>query len=212
MRHRGAIFDQDGLLFDTERIFQAAWVESGRLQGVTISPELPKTFCGLPTTAIAKIAAQAHPELDIDAYCREAIRIAWETQLNGVPEKKPGLMEMLTFCRKNGIKTAIASSSTLRVVRHNIESSGVAPFFDAVVTADEIVHGKPAPDIFLLAAKKIGVPPSECVVFEDAFSGIRGASAAGCDAVMIPDQVQPTDEIRALCTVYPDLSAAIAVI
>ncbi len=208
MNYAGAIFDQDGLLFDTEITYQRAWIEAGRRQGVTIEPELPRRFCGLGRDLIAGLAREAHPELDIPLYCTTAIEIAWENQLASVPEKKKGLLEMLTFCRENGIRTAVASSSTLKVVRHNLEAAGVIGYFDAITTGDEVVRSKPAPDIFELAARKIGLDPRACVVFEDAFSGIRGAHAAGCGAVLVPDQSQPTEEILAICTVYPDLGAA----
>ena len=208
MNYAGAIFDQDGLLFDTEITYQRAWIEAGRRQGVTIEPELPRRFCGLGRDLIAGVAREAHPELDIPLYCRTAIEIAWEKQLASVPEKKKGLLEMLTFCRENGIRTAVASSSTLKVVRHNLEAAGVIGYFDAITTGDEVVRSKPAPDIFELAARKIGLDPRACVVFEDAFSGIRGAHAAGCGAVLVPDQSQPTEEILAICTAYPDLGAA----
>lgn len=210
MDYRGAIFDQDGLLFDTEKIYQRSWIEAGALQGIAIDPDFPKQFSGISPAAIALMAKARYPRLDADAYCRNAVSLAWDKQLAQTPEMKKGLIEILTFCRVRGIKTAIASGSTARIVKHNIESAGIAGFFDAIVTGDEVEHGKPSPDIFLLAASKIALDPSECVVFEDAFSGIRGAAAAGCKAVMIPDQVQPTDEISAICSVYPDLAAAIA--
>ena len=211
MKYKAAIFDQDGLLFDTEKTYQASWIEAGRLQGVEIPKEFPKRFCGLSPKDIAKIASEAYPELDVAKYCETAVRLARSAQLASTPEPKPGLSTMLEFCRANGIKTAIASSSAMHIVQHNIRSAGVAEFFDAVATAEEVANCKPAPDIFLLAASKLGVPPAKCVVFEDAFSGIRGAAAAGCAAVLIPDQLQPTDEIAAICTVFPDLAAATAV-
>lgn len=210
MTFKGAIFDQDGLLFDTEKTYQRAWIEAAKMQGAEVPESLPKRFCGLSPKLIAETVEREHPELDVPAYCRDAIRLAWDAQLAGVPEPKPGLMQMLDACRARGVRTAIASSSTLRVVRHNIEAAGVADRFDAIVTGDEVERGKPAPDIFLLAAKRIGLAPEECVVFEDAFSGIRGAHAAGCGAVLIPDQTPPDDEIRAICSVFPDLAAAAA--
>ena len=211
MRYQGAIFDQDGLLFDTESVYQRAWIEAGAAQGVTIPPAFPRRFCGLSPRAIGEIAAAAFPALDIARYCRDAIDLAWSRQLAGVPVKKPGLAEMLAFCRAHGIKTAVASSSTRRVVEHNLTAAGVRGSFDAIATGDEVTRGKPAPDIFLLAARKIGVAPSACVVFEDAESGIRGAVAAGCGAVMVPDGTVPSEEIRALCRIEPTLAAATAV-
>lgn len=210
MTFKGAIFDQDGLLFDTEKIYQAAWIEAARMQGVIVPPSLPQRFCGLGRKLIEEIVAVAYPQLDLERYCHDAVTLAWETQLAQVPEPKPGLLDMLSFCRAHGIRTAVASSSTLRVVRHNLTAAGVIDYFDAITTGDEVTRSKPNPDIFLLAASKIGLDPHDCVVFEDAFSGIRGAKAAGCKPVLIPDQLQPTDEIRAICEVRGDLKDAIA--
>ncbi len=211
MKYQGAIFDQDGLLFDTEKTYQEAWIEAGRMQGVAIPREFPRRFCGLGSELIADLVRASYPELDIPLYCKTAVELAWERQMSSVPEKKKGLLEMLGFCRAHGVKTAVASSSTERVVRHNLTAAGVIDFFDAIVTGDEVVHGKPAPDIFELAAKKLELGPRACVVFEDAFSGIRGAHAAGCGAVLVPDQSPPTPEILELCVAYPDLGAALAV-
>lgn len=208
MKYQGAIFDQDGLLFDTEKIYQASWIASAKEQGVDMPVSFPHQFCGKSPAMIGEISRRAYPSLDIKRFCDRAISCAWEFQLKTTPEKKPGLVEMLSFCRANGIKTAVASSSTIKVIEHNLTAAGVRECFDAIACADEVVHGKPAPDIFLLAASKIGIEPSRCVVFEDAFSGIQGANAAGMGAVMIPDVVAPTDEIREICRVYPTLADA----
>ena len=211
MTYAGAIFDQDGLLFDTEIVYQRAWVEAARELGVDMPATFPRQFCGLGPARIRAIVAASYPELDFDVYARRAIDRAWSRQLAGVPVAKPGLREMLAFCRENGIKTAVASSSTLRVVEHNLTAAGVRGFFDAITTGDEVTRSKPDPDIFLLAARRLGLDPRRCVVFEDAFSGIRGAHAAGCRPVLIPDQVAPTGEIRRICAVFPNLAAACAV-
>lgn len=208
MTYRGAIFDQDGLLFDTERVYQEAWIEAGARQGIKIDPAVPRRFSGMGLKHIREIASASYPDLDLDRYCRDAVDLAWTRQLSSVPIPKPGLVEMLEFCRAHGIRTAVASSSTERVVRHNLSAAGVIEYFDAITTGDEVARSKPAPDIFLLAAKKIGLEPRECCVFEDAFSGIRGAVAARCAAVLIPDQTPPDEEIRRICKVYPDLAVA----
>ena len=210
MTYAGAIFDQDGLLFDTEVTYQRAWIEAGRRLGREIDPAVPRTFCGISPDGIKEIVRRTYPDIDVDAYCSLAPQISWSEQLSSVPVKKKGLDEMLAFCKANGIRTAVASSSVRRVVEHNLTASGVRDFFDAVVTGDEVEHGKPAPDIFVLAANRLGLDPHDCCVFEDAFSGIKGANAAGCGAVLVPDQVRPTDEIRSICSVFPDLAGAIA--
>lgn len=211
MTFEGAIFDQDGLLFDTEIVYQRAWVDAARELGVDMPATFPRQFCGLGPARIRVLVAASYPQLDFDVYGRRAIDLAWSQQLASVPAKKPGLLEMLTFCRENGIKTAVASSSTVKVVEHNLTAAGVRDYFDAITTGDEVTRSKPDPDIFLLAARKLGLDPTRCVVFEDAFSGIRGAHAAGCRPVLIPDQIAPTAEIREICTVFSDLSSARAV-
>ena len=208
-KYRGYIFDQDGLLFDTEIVYQRAWIEAGQRLGFTIDPALPKRFCGRGRTEISAFIREEFPSMDVEAYLRTGEELAWSRQLASVPVPKRGLMEMLSFCHASGIRTAVASSSPRHVVEHNLAAAGIIDSFDAIATGDEVEHSKPAPDIFLLAASRIGIGPESCCVFEDAFSGIRGAVAAGMGAVLIPDQVAPTNEIRTICHVCSDLLAAI---
>lgn len=205
MKYKGFIFDQDGLLFDTEVIYLRAWIEAGRHLGFSVDPSLPKRFSGRGRAEITAILREEFPSVDPEAYLKLGTEIAWNAQLKGIPPKKKGLMEMLEFCRANNIKTAVASSAPRHVVEHNLTVSGVIDYFDAITTGDEVKRGKPSPDIFLLAASRIGLAPADCCVFEDAFSGIYGAIAAGMGAVLIPDQSEPTDEIRCIANVFPDL-------
>ncbi len=82
------------------------------------------------------------------------------------------------------------------MIRKNLEKNGVAEYFNMFISGQEVRNGKPAPDIFLLAAERLGVPPEECYVFEDSRNGIEAGWRAGCRSVMVPDLVQPTDETR----------------
>lgn len=211
MKYQGAVFDQDGLLFDTESIYQQAWIEAGSRQGIIIDPKVPRSFSGMGRSRIAEIVKAAYPQIDLEEYLKTGVEIAWGRQLAGKPAIKKGLFEMLEFCRRNSIRTSVASSAPRHVVEHNLKAAGVIDYFDAITTGDEVKNSKPAPDIFLLAAKRIGVDPRACCVFEDAFSGIHGAVAAGMGAVLIPDQSAPTEEIRAIARVFPDLSSALSV-
>ena len=201
MTYRGAIFDQDGLLFDTEAIFQSSWIAAGREFGVTVPEAYTHAVCGLGRGRLPEMVRRYMPALDPEAYIVRALAIAFERQMASVPAFKPGVPEILAFFREQGVKMAVASSSTRDVVGHNLESSGIREFFDAVVTGEEVANGKPAPDIFLLAAERLGLPATDCTVYEDALSGIHAAHAAGCRPVMIPDRLDPTPEIRAICTV-----------
>lgn len=210
MNVRGAIFDQDGLLFDTEAIFQASWIAAGREFGVEVPAAYTHAVCGLGRGRLPEMVRRYMPSLDPETYIVRALAIASERQLSAVPAFKPGVPEILAFFRERGVKMAVASSSTREVVGHNLGSSGIRPYFDAVVTGEDVTNGKPAPDIFLRAAERLGLPPSDCAVFEDALTGIRAAHAAGCRPVMIPDRLQPTPEIRTVCDVHSSFVEVLA--
>lgn len=208
MKFAGAIFDQDGLLFDTETIYGKCWKKAGEEFGIAVTDAYHASLCGRGRREVIERARETFPGLDAEAFVERALQLSAAMQLSGVPEVKLGAREILQSCREYGIGTAVASSSTRRCVEHNLRVSGLIDYFDAVVTGEQVVKGKPAPDIFLLAAERLGLPPSECVVFEDAPSGILAAKAAGCLPVMVPDRVRPDAAIRAICRVYPSLAAA----
>ena len=121
-----------------------------------------------------------------------------------------GVKEILEFFRAEGFKMAVASSSPTKMIKRNLKTSGLEEYFSEVVGADMVENGKPAPDIFLLAAKKLGLPPEECYVFEDSYNGIRGGAAAGCRTIMVVDTAPPTDEMKKLCAgIFDNLSEAL---
>ena len=109
------------------------------------------------------------------------------------------------------MKTAVASSSSLEDIRDNLGRLGLLEYFDALVSGHELPsgHEKPAPDIFLLAAERIGCAPEDCYVFEDGVNGCLAGIAAGCATVMIPDLFQPTEELRQNCAgIFESLTRA----
>ena len=113
--------------------------------------------------------------------------------------KKPGCREILSFFRKREYAIAMGSSSPMKQICTNLEITGLSSFFDALASGEEVKQGKPAPDIFLLAAKKLGISPDRCYVFEDSPNGIRAAFAAGMKPVMVPDLMPVTEEMREKC-------------
>ena len=202
----------DGLLFDTECLYQKYWLEVADEFGVERSPDLGKECCGTSGEYMRQIVHRFYPGINVDAYCARVVEKV-EEELEREIITKPGVREILRFFRDRHIPTAVASSSPVSVIQKNLAHAGLQGYFDAIVGGDQIVHGKPAPDIFLLAAEKLGVPAAECYVFEDGFNGIRAGSAAGCAVVMIPDTMEPTKEIRSLCTgIYPNLAVAMEAI
>lgn len=209
---KGAIFDQDGLLFDTEVVFERSWLRAGEELGLPVTVQLTRSLSGCGRKELAIAIANAFPGIDPEILVERAHNLAAEAQMAMTPVIKPGVREILECCRRHGIRTAVASSSMRHLVDHNLSATGLTGYFDEIVTGRDVENGKPAPDIFLLAAFRIGVRPDQCIVFEDAFTGIRAAHAAGCQAVLIPDRTAPTAEILKICRTLPSLREAVRLI
>ena len=194
----GCIFDMDGLLFDTERIFQNYWRAIAAERGIVLADSFITEITGTSGEMMNRILKKYYHTEDggeIQKDCKE--RVLRHLAKN-VPVKT-GAVEILGRCRILGIKTAVASSSPLRQIENNLENAGMENCFDAIVSGDEVEKGKPAPDIFLLG---------ECTVFEDSPHGIEGALRAGMKAVMIPDLLPPWEEHRRQIEVYNNLQEA----
>ena len=196
---RGAIFDMDGTLFDTEKLYWQAWIETADTFGLERNLEMPAAMSGSSVDGLLKKIPQFFPEVDANEYFMRVVnRVKKE-----IDEKlgiKSGVVEILTYFKENKIPCAVASSSDKTSIEKNLRRAGIDFFFDAIVGGDMVANGKPAPDIFQLAAKKINLPAEDCYVFEDSFNGIRAAYAANCAAIMVIDMVQPSTELRKLCT------------
>ena len=205
---KGAIFDMDGLLFDTERLFRDSWIEMAKRFGQVPRPEFPAAVAGTSGEGMREVIHQYYPAVDARAFQEGCIARTAEIVRKGPPEK-PGMREILAFFRERGVKMAVASSSSREMILGNLRQAEIESYFDAVVSGDEVSHGKPEPDIFLLAAQKLGCSPEDCYVFEDGLNGVRAGIAAGCAAVMIPDLFPPTEDIRKNCAgIYPSLFEA----
>lgn len=203
------LFDMDGLMFDTERIFLEAWEAvkaPAGLLGVPVKPEdtlgmsVSDTILLLVAAGMEEAAAQ-EAFMRVDSHRRKLI------QRRPAPIK-PGLRELLTFLQAAGIPAAVASSAGEEEVRYLLDKAGILTFFQTFATGDQVLHSKPEPDIFLLAANRLGVQPEGCMVLEDSHNGIRAAHAAGMLPVMVPDLLQPEEWVRPLLyDCLPDLFA-----
>lgn len=206
---KGAIFDMDGLLFDTEKYYQESWKTLAGEFGVVHNPDFLKAVSGTSRESMFEVIRTYYPSVDVQEFVRRCMQMVEERTRVSIDEK-PGLHEILTFFRENGVRMAIASSSARGVIENNLRMAGITDYFAAVVSGQEIQRGKPDPQIFLLAAKELGLAPEDCYVFEDAINGIRAGAAAGCAAVMIPDMAEPTEEIyRISAGVYRSLNEAV---
>ena len=195
---RGAIFDMDGTLFDTEKFYVKAWTELADFFGVERVQTLGIEMSGMNREQALLVLAKYYPQVDGQKYFDkviETVSACMETDI----ELLPGAREILDYCRAQKVLMSVASGSPRSAIEKNLRRTGIREYFTAVVGGDEILNGKPAPDIFLLAAEQLNLSPAECYVFEDSFNGIISAHRAGCVPVMIPNQLEPSDDIRKLC-------------
>lgn len=190
----------DGLLFDTERLYQEALTAAA----VAGRHDVPSNFfhqtVGLPWVQTRALFLSHFGE----AFPIEKFEIAWVHHFweiaEGQPLLKPGALELLDMLDRRGLPCAIATSSARRTVERHLETRNLTARFHAIVSNGDYDKGKPEPDPFLKAAERLDTAPHCCLALEDSFSGVRSASAAGMMTVMIPDLLQPTDEISSLCT------------
>lgn len=184
----GYIFDLDGTLIDTMPLHYRAWDAAMRAAGlkVQLDEDLFYSLGGVPTVRVAELIAQ-HYGLTVDPH-----KVFHEKEgLFAELQADAQLIHPVAEFARNAERThplAIASGGTRDIVKRSIELAGIGALFKAVVTADDVVHGKPAPDMFLLAARLLGVEPTRCLVFEDAEPGIKGALAAGMKVVRVPSR------------------------
>lgn len=195
----GAIFDMDGVLFDTERMYQDIWQQLARERHVTLGSGFVRTISGTTGNRMRQVVEEYYQVSDGDAVIRECMARIREQLSVHVPVKE-GVREILHFLKEKGIPAAVASSSSTEQIEANLRKSGIRDTFASVVSGTEVKAGKPAPDIFLCAAERIGCRPEECVVFEDSENGIRAGHAAGCITFMIPDLIAPGEDIRPYCS------------
>lgn len=190
------IFDMDGVLIDTEKHYNAAWCQAATEAGFPFTREhaLLLRSCEAKEGEML-MQGIFGPSFDYYAIRERRRELVRERLAQYGLEKKPGVEETLRFLRAKGIKTAVATATALDITKSHLTTIGVCDLFDSIVSAKNVAHGKPEPDVYLYACEQIGERPQDCMAVEDSPNGIMAAYRAGLRTVMVPDLTQPDEEL-----------------
>jgi len=198
---KAVLFDMDGTVFDTERIYREAWFYAAEAVGFGDMEELLARIFGTSEKDIGTYVYKTYGE--VFPYERmlaiRADRIKSKVEENGIP-LKPGVPEVFDQLREKGIVSALATSAPKFRVDDFLAKSGLKEQFLAIITGERVTRSKPAPDIFLLAARELGLRPEECMVVEDSHNGAKAGYVAGMPVVLVPDLQEFTPEIAPFVT------------
>ncbi len=197
MRPQLVIFDMDGLMFDTERIYYRTWQEAAACYGYKLTWEIYVQIVARNSRYIEKVLKGIFGEtFPYEEVMTKKRTLSDETILKEGIQKKPGLVTLLDFLEEQGISKAVATSSAREKALRYLKLAKVEDRFDSIICGSDVVESKPNPEIFLRSAKVLKKKSEACMVLEDSRLGIEAAKRAGMYGVFIPDLVEADDEIR----------------
>lgn len=189
---QAVIFDMDGLLFDTERLSAACWMQVAREFDLDIPEAFLSRVRGLTREEFRRVFNTAYGErAEYEAVMgRKTELFRQRLKRDGVPVK-PGARELLSFLREEGLSTALATATKRETAEGYLSETGLERCFDVLIFGDQARKGKPDPEIFLCAAQALGVRPERCAVLEDSLNGVLAGLRGGFCTIMVPDLTQP---------------------
>ena len=197
----GVIFDMDGTMFDTERMWATFWDPALKALGLPYKEGLAEAARGTAGETTRNVVRSFYgPDCDADGIVESLHRVADEVFLSAPVPKKPGLDALLAWLDEQRLPMAVASSSREAMIRNNLDQWGMTHYFKAIVSGQHVAHSKPDPEIFYRAAEMLGTAPEHTLVLEDSYNGVRAGAAGGFVTVMVPDMAPANDEMRRLYT------------
>ena len=203
------LFDMDGLVLDSEKTYVAAWERAAKELGKTLERDFAESLFGRHADDVARCLGEAlGPDFDRQAFFEMAERHWFDVLSQEGIQSMPGVETLLDDLRQRGIPFALATNSDARYAERCLAAANLGNAFEMFVSRDQVHAGKPAPDLFLAAAKLLGVPPSSCLVLEDSETGLMAARAAGTHPILIQQRPELRDKLSSLADrTFPDLLA-----
>ena len=189
MEIKAVLFDMDGLMVDTESLSTEAFINSAKAQGYNMTKEETLKVLGFTKANIYQFWIDYFQGTNVDG--KKLVDDHYEYIENVLytvgPEKMPYVEELLKYLKENNYKIAVASSSDTADIKNNLEKTKLEKYIDEIASGAEVENGKPAPDVFLLAAKRLDVDPKDCLILEDSKAGVKAGKASGAMVFMVPD-------------------------
>lgn len=199
--HKAVIFDMDGVIFDSERLWKDAFEQANEVFGLHFTEADRQACCGKDEQSIRRELKETNPSLPVDEYRDYMVRYVRNSIEKSGANVKEGFLPLTEWLRLHGYKLALATSSHKVRAELLFEKAKInaAAVFDGMLFGEDVRASKPNPEIFLKAAQLVNRTPANCIVLEDSLAGIEAARRGGIPVIMVPDLIEPTEEAQKTC-------------